>query len=349
MSLFRNEAGQLAANGGFVPGQSPAIARLNSVVDGIARTDIPVLLIGESGTGKEVYCRVIHRLSKNHDMPLRKVRCRGAEQAELAALKADLQHRREGRHRRPGTLFLDDIDELDLESQKLLLSILPDDQTDEDNSNFLRIIASASKNLEKEIEAGRFRKELYFRISGVSLRLPPLRDRKEDLHVFMEHFLAKHSAELVREKVVLSDKEKEFLVTHDWPGNVRELANLARRIVLLGDSWKAIEELGATPKQEAGHREEPQSSSLKAAARTASRRAERDLIAKALDRTHWNRKRAAKELQISYKSLLYKIKQTGLEEKPKEGGGPAVECERNVRLRKEQTNCGSGGSEFPEL
>jgi two-component system response regulator AtoC len=163
--------------------------------------------------------------------------------------------------------------------------------------------------LEKEIEAGRFRKELYFRISGVCLRLPPLRDRKEDIRVFMEHFLAKHSAELVREKVVLSDKEKEFFVTHEWPGNVRELGNLARRIVLLGDSWKAIEELGATPKQEAGRREEPQSSSLKAAARTASRRTERDLIAKALERTHWNRKRAAKELQISYKSLLYRIKQ----------------------------------------
>ena len=349
MSLFRNEAAQFAAKSGFVPGQSPAIARLNSVVGGIACTDIPVLLIGESGTGKEVYCRVIHRLSKNHDMPLRKVRCRGAEQAELAALKGDLQDCREDWHERPGTLFLDDIDELDLAGQKSLLSILPDDQTDEDHSNCLRIIASASKNLEKEIEAGRFRKELYFRISGVSLRLPPLRDRKEDIHVFMEHFLAKHSVELVREKVVLSDKEKEFLVTHEWPGNVRELANLARRIALLGDSWKAIEELGATPKQEAGRRDEPRSSSLKAAARTASRRAERDLIAKALDRTHWNRKRAAKELQISYKSLLYKIKQTGLEEKHEEGGVPAVECGRSVRLPREQTDGGSGRGEFPEL
>ncbi len=131
----------------------------------------------------------------------------------------------------------------------------------------------------------------------------------------MEHFLAKHAADLGREMLVLNDKEREFLVTHDWPGNVRELENLARRIVLLGDSRKAIEELEEMPKLERAHREEPRSSSLKVAARTASRRAERDLIAKALERTHWNRKRAAQELQISYKSLLYKIKQTGLEEK----------------------------------
>jgi len=320
MSLFLREAVHFASNSGFVRGQSAAIESLNSVVEGIAGTNVPVLLIGESGTGKEVYCRMIHRLSKSHDMPLKRVSCRGVELAELAALKSDLRDRREGCNGRAGTLFLDDIDELDLENQKILLSILPDGQADEDNSGSLRIIASASKNLEKEIEAGRFRKELYFRISGVCLRLPPLRDRKEDIHVFMEHFLAKHSAELGRETVVLGEKEKQFLITHEWPGNVRELGNLARRIALLGDSRKVIEELDATPKQEAGRREEPQSSSLKVAARTASRRAERDLIAKALERTHWNRKRAAKELQISYKSLLYKIKQTGLEEKHKERG-----------------------------
>ena len=107
----------------------------------------------------------------------------------------------------------------------------------------------------------------------------------------------------------------EFLVTHDWPGNVRELENLARRIALLGDPGRAIKELEQMPKVERTPEDEPRSFSLKAAARTASRKAERDLIAKALERTHWNRKRAAQELQISYKSLLYKIKQTGLEEK----------------------------------
>jgi len=259
---------------------------------------------------------MIHRLSKCGHVPLKKVSCRAVEPGEFfALLKSELRAVDNGGTQGPRTLFLDGIDELDLESQKVLLSILPDGETEENNSNRARIIASTSRNLEEEIESGRFRKELYFRINGVCLRLPPLRDRKEDIQIFMEHFLAKHAADLGREMLVLNDKEREFLVTHDWPGNVRELENLARRIVLLGDSRKAIEELEEMPKLERAHREEPRSSSLKVAARTASRRAERDLIAKALERTHWNRKRAAQELQISYKSLLYKIKQTGLEEK----------------------------------
>jgi len=218
------------------------------------------------------------------------------------------------------TIFLDRIDELDLENQKALLSILPDGEIDEDGAYRARIIASTSRDLEKDIDSGRFRRELYFRINGVCLRLPPLRDRKEDIQVFMRHFLAKHAGELGREATALSEAELEFLVTHDWPGNIRELENLARRIVLLGDFGKALEELGGMRRLESTQAEQPLAFSLKAAARTASRRAERDLIAKALERTHWNRKRAARELQISYKSLLYKIKQTGLEDKQKDRG-----------------------------
>lgn len=300
---------------GFVHGQSPAIRSVNSMVEEIARTSIPVLVMGESGTGKEVYGRMIHRLSQHGHRPLRKVNCRTVDQQEFcAALKSDLKEGGEPSADGLQTLFLDGIDELDLEGQKILLSLLPDGESDGKRPCRTRIITSTSRNLEKEIESGRFRRELYFRINGVCLRLPPLRDRKEDIHDFLNHFLAKHSAELGRDVPTLSDEEMEFLMTHDWPGNVRELENVARRIVLLGDSRKAIEELGEMPRLEPTQKEN-QSSSLKAAARTASRRAERDLIAKALERTHWNRKRAAQELQISYKSLLYKIKQTGLEEK----------------------------------
>lgn len=305
----------------FVAGQSPTIQNLNSMLEGVARTNIPVLLMGESGTGKEIYGRMIHRLSKNGHMPLRKVSCRTAEQRELfAMLKADMQESADRSAPAPKTLFLDGIDELDLESQKVLLALLPDGESDGDNSNRARIIASTSRNLEKEMEAGRFRKELYFRINGVCLRLPPLRDRKEDIQVFLAHFLVKHAAELEREAPQLSDVQMEFLATHDWPGNVRELENLARRIVLLGDTKRAIGELGRIPVLEGTPADEAGSFSLKAAARTASRKAERDLIAKALERTRWNRKRAARELQISYKSLLYKIKQTGLEKDQKERG-----------------------------
>ena len=320
MSAFFNDAALSHTNGAFVHGHSLAIQSVNSAIEEIARTNIPVLLMGESGTGKEVYGRMIHRLSKHAHMPLKKLSCRAIEQAELLALKSDLRERVENSADGLRTLFLDNIDELDLESQKILLSFLPDGEIDENNLNLARLITSTSRNLEKEIESGRFRRELYFRINGVCLRLPPLRDRKEDIHLFVGYFLAKHAAELGHETPALSDAEMEFLVSHDWPGNVRELENFARRIVLLGDSGRAIQELGEMPRLEPMHREETCSISLKAAARTASRRAERDLIAKALEQTHWNRKRAAQQLQISYKSLLYKIKQTGLEEKQKEPG-----------------------------
>jgi len=119
---------------------------------------------------------------------------------------------------------------------------------------------------------------------------------------------------------VVSEQEMEFLETYDWPGNIRELENLARKIAVLGDSRKAVDELRDKPKVEAAFPGEPRSSSLKVAARAASRQAERDLISQALERTRWNRKRAARDLQISYKSLLYKIKQTGLDGKQRERG-----------------------------
>ncbi|HKW34972.1 MAG TPA: sigma 54-interacting transcriptional regulator [Candidatus Acidoferrum sp.] len=315
MSSFPTVPSIRPSGAAFVRGHSPAIEALNSFVEEIALTSIPVLLTGESGTGKEVYGRMIHRLSQYGHIPLRKVSCRAVEQTELFALKLELRQGAKGSANGLGTLFLDNIDELDLENQRILLSILPDGETDENGSSPVRLIASTSRNLEKEIESGKFRRELYFRINGVGLHLPPLRDRKEDIHLFVVHFLAKHATELGREIPMLHDREMEFLVAHDWPGNVRELENLARRVVLVGDCARAIQELGERPMRESGNGQEPRVLSLKAAARTASRRAERDLIAKALELTHWNRKRAAQQLQISYKSLLYKIKQTGLEEK----------------------------------
>jgi two-component system response regulator AtoC len=308
-------------NSAFVRGHSPTIQDLNAVIEEIARTDIPILLVGESGTGKEVYARAIHRLSKHSQRPLKKINCRAVEQREfLALLKSDL---REGGGSAEGslrTLFLDGIDELDLESQKILLSVLPDGEIDEYDLNSVRTIATTSRNLEQEIESGRFRRELYFRINGVCLRLPPLRERREDIFAFMEHFLAKGATELGRETPVMSDKEVELLKAHDWPGNVRELENLAKKIVVLSDTHKPIDELRGMSALQPTLSEERRGFSLRVAARAASRRAERDLIAKALERTHWNRKRAAQELQISYKSLLYKIKQTGLEGKQKERG-----------------------------
>ena len=165
------------------------------------------------------------------------------------------------------------------------------------------------------MRAGRFRSELYYRINGVCLRLPPLRERKEDIPLLVEVFLTKHAAQLGRPRPSLSPRTFQAFLDHSWPGNIRELENVIKKVVALGDEQFAIAELIA------GGRETRKTEviarygySLKAAARAASREAERELILKALARTRWNRKRAAQELQISYKSLLYKLKQIGLED-----------------------------------
>jgi two-component system response regulator AtoC len=298
----------------FVGGQSEAVQRLNAIVGQIARTEIAVLLVGESGSGKETYAHLIHRLSEQRDAPLQKLSCAAWEPGQLLSrLKAHLQTQ-------PGdgvgvvkTLYLDGIDELDLASQKVLLSLLRDGDGSGVGKSRLRLISSASQELRAEVESGRFRRDLYFRINGVCLRLPPLRERKEDIPALVEHFLAKHSRELRRHTPVLGSQEVELLIAHDWPGNIRELANLVQKMVALGNPTMAVADLATTGRAARSAPKASQTFSLKAAARAASRQAERELILKALEQTRWNRKRAAQELKISYKSLLYKIKQTGVE------------------------------------
>ena len=194
-----------------------------------------------------------------------------------------------------------------------MLSILPDGDGQADNRLEVRLIASASRNLETEIEGGRFRKELFFRINGVCVRLPALKERKDDIPLLLRHFLVRNAEGTGREVPTLSQEELGLIGTHNWPGNIRELEHFARKISLFGSAREAIAELQKTPKFVAERAGEPQSVSLKTVARTASRQAERELIREALERTHWNRKRAAEQLKISYKSLLYKIKETGLE------------------------------------
>jgi len=300
----------------FVCGQSEVVRHLNATVSQIARTEIAVLLIGESGAGKETYARLIHRLSNQKDVPLKKLSCTPFEPEQLLQrLKSYLQASVGDSLESPGTLYLEGIDELDLQGQKVLLSLLRDDDTSEIRKKRPRLISSASQDLHAEVESGRFRRELYFRINGVCMHLPPLRERKEDIPAFMEYLLAKHASEQNRQTPVLGDEEVELLTAHDWPGNIRELRNLAQKMVALGNPAISMADLGTTGRAVRWAPEVPQTFSLKAVARAASRQAERELILKALERTHWNRKRAAQELQVSYKSLLYKIKQTGVQKK----------------------------------
>lgn len=315
MSTSDIEVAGLQSVPACVAGRSAAIHGVNAIVTELGRTNIPVLIAGESGTGKEVYARLIHRLSRNPTSPFIKVNCRVREAEEfLAELRLMFKEgaRREGTE--SGTLFLDGIDELDRQCQKVLLAQLPEEDPENTKGNSIRRIATTTRELDQEVERGTFRAELYFRINGVCLRLPALRARREDVSDFMRHFLVKHAQQQGRNFPELTAGEKEFFETYDWPGNVRELENVARKIVLFGNPRAVIAEL-RTPIASKGASTEDRSSSLKVVARAASRQAERAMIKEALERTHWNRKQAARDLRVSYKSLLYKIKETGLDGK----------------------------------
>jgi two-component system, NtrC family, response regulator AtoC len=310
MATQVNRAFELVTEVGFVYGRSEAILAVNSIVGEISRTEIPVLLQGESGTGKEVYGRLIHQLSAMRDLPLVKLSCTVLEPGDLLSrVKTSLGKWNGEPLGSSGTLFLDGIDELGLDCQRVLLAILQEQEMTSGGHMGFRLISTTTRNVDREIALGRFRRELYFRINGVSIKLPPLRERKEDIAALAEYFLEKHAVEAGKPTPELSQEEVELLLTHDWPGNIRELGNLARKMVALGQARVAMSELKRVAPTHGKTVELGRNESLKVVAKEAARVAERDLILRALERTHWNRKQAARELQVSYKALLYKIKQ----------------------------------------
>ena len=303
---------QLLAEGhipGFVFGISPAMRSVNDTASEIAPTDIPILIVGESGTGKDAYARLIHNLSSKPDAPFHKVNCATVDISRLSSQMRPDENLYPSANTL-GTLYLDNIQELEMAAQRVLLSLLPE-ETNADGFS-MRLVCSSAINLEPEIEAGRFRRELFFRLNGACLRLPSLRDRVQDVPLLAEHFLKKHSCALKRNAPPLTDEAIDSLSSFSWPGNIRQLENLIRKMVVLGDARIAPNDLDVSPAPKFVPSVFTQGISLKSAARAASEKAERELILQALERTHWNRKRAARELQISYKSLLYKIKQIGV-------------------------------------
>jgi two-component system response regulator AtoC len=296
---------------GFVYGEGMAILSLNTMIGEIARTEIPVIVLGESGTGKDAYASLIHRLSPNCKLPLKKINCSGVEPSELLA-QVNESIRSLSNQDFPGTLYLDNIQELDLGCQRVLLSHLPDvDGAGSKNEACPRLISSTSKHLESEIETGRFLRELFFRLNGACLRLPPLRERREDIPNLTDFFLKKHASILKKNPSALNTKAMQTLDGYHWPGNIRELENVIRKIIVFGDVQTALNDLRPAKASNLKMSVNGKSESLKVASRAASRQAERELIMQALERTRWNRKRAAQELQISYKSLLYKLKEIG--------------------------------------
>jgi len=307
----------LAASGAFVEGLSPSMRAVGAVIRELAQSDVPVLLLAEKGAGKHATARWIHEMSRRCAQPFRGLVC--------STLKAeDLGPSRENGGFEAGTIFLDEIADLSLEGQARMMEVLPragdarSENVRGENQGHgrrepARLICGSERDLELEVKAGRLREDLYYRISGVCLRLPPLRQRREDIPLLVEHFMAKYARDFRRPVPRLSAEAQQLFRDYSWPGNVRELENAARAMVALGDEDVAMGGLRALlSRPEAGGN--GTRVSLKQVARAASRVAERELILRVLTRTRWNRRRAAQELQISYKALLYKMKQIGCSE-----------------------------------
>jgi DNA-binding NtrC family response regulator len=279
------------------------------MVASLAQTTIPVLIVGESGTGKGVYANRLHQLSTSVGS-FERINCASMDEGQIREGRAAIVRTAKGIPL--SAIYLDGIHELGPAMQKYLLALLDSREVAQN----LRIISSAPPEIERDVEAGRFRGELYFRLRGAHLRLPPLRNRKEDIPALLEHFLSKHKRAV--NGLSVGPTELEMLTAYDWPGNIRELENLVKKMIAVGSTCIDAQDF---PRAAAGpdiRMGSVRTSPLKVAARKALRRAERELILDALARTHWNRKKAAQALQISYKSLLYKIKQIGadLEESP---------------------------------
>ena len=279
----------------FVESASASMRPVEAIIREIARSEVAVLLLGEKGAGKQATARRIHELSRKRSYPFRSLMCRSLQPKDLTDSDGLLGS---------GTVYLEEIAELSAECQTRLLQALGE----YGNSEGARLICGSAHNLDVEVRAGSLREDLYYRISGICLRLPPLRQRREDIPRLLEHFLGKYAHDLQRPKPALDGERWRRLHEYAWPGNVRELEDAAKVLVALGDAPEVLGGLRAFErKAEIG--QGSNGVSLKAASKAASREAEKGLILDTLARTRWNRRRAAKELQISYKALLYKLKQ----------------------------------------
>ncbi len=296
----------------------------------VARADIPVLILGESGTGKEVATLFIHKMSARSHASFMKVNC-AAMPADL--LESELFGYEQGAFTgavksKPGkfeicnngTIFLDEIGEMPPVLQAKLLQVLQDGTFSRLGSRTnvkvnVRVIAATNIDIKAAIAQKSFREDLYYRLNGFTLKMPPLRERPEEIPILAEHFMRKVAAKYEREPLPISSAFMRTLSSYSWPGNLRELENMIKRYLILADEQVIMDEL--SPRQ--GAESTPPdgadaggNGSLKHLVRNLKGGAESAAIARTLEATGWNRKAAASDLQISYKALLYKIKQYNL-------------------------------------
>lgn len=314
-------------------GDSPKMLEVKSMIEQVADSELTVLIRGESGTGKEVVARALHGLSQRREGSFVKVNC-AALPKEL--LEAELFGYEKGAFtgavkKKPGrfelasrgTIFLDEIGEMSPDLQAKLLQVL-------EHREFMRvggietirvdvrILCATHRDLETALAQGRIREDLFYRLNEITLFLPPLRERREDIPLLVEYMLRRYCCQYNREYRPFSRRNMELLQKYDWPGNVRELENLVKQIVVRNDESivaravarhlpsRVVAASENLPYLEL--KDEREGVSLKEATQQAVQKTEKALIKSALNKTNWNRKKAAKLLKISYRSLLYKIK-----------------------------------------
>ena len=361
-------------------GNNDRMIEVREMIDRVSDTDVTVLIRGESGTGKELVARALHECSLRKDKPFVKVNCAALPtellESELfgfekGAFTGAIQHK-PGKFEfaNHGTMFLDEIGDMSFPLQAKLLQVLQDGEFARlggkaDVRVDVRVITATNVDLELAVADGRFREDLYFRLNVVTITLPPLRERREEIPLLTDFFLKKYSVQYNKPAFQISPELAAQFQSFDWPGNIRQLENLIKRMVILGSEAPIYKDLQQPAALLAFRPQRPSTApvvsrpfalpsqpaappppavtavppfattglpidddvdgapvaasavagavSLKDIARSAAREAERELILRMLTRTRWNRKEAAEILGISYKALLYKIKENGLD------------------------------------
>ncbi len=314
-------------------GKTPAMLAARNKIERVAETDVPVLIQGESGTGKELCAQLLHTLSLRARGSLVKVSCPaiphslletelfGYEKGAFTGAATTKLGRVEQAHN--GTLFLDEVGSLDLNVQSKLLQVLQDGTFvrvggHESRSIATRLVSAANSDLRTQVEAGTFRLDFLFRINAVTINLPSLRQRIADLPILVDYFIEHYSRVFRHTPELLSKSAMRLMQNYHWPGNIRQLENLIRSYVLIGSEDALVAEL-IPDQQRSGVTAEIDLSepvSLKNITRQATHDLERQIILKVLQANSWNRQKTAKWLQISYRSLLYKLSEAGMPEVP---------------------------------
>ena len=326
-------------------GTSPKMEEVKMTIEQVADTNATVLIRGESGSGKEVVARMIYANSTRRDKPFIKVNCAAIPsellESELfgyepgAFTGASRQKLGKFEQANYGSIFLDEISEMHPALQAKLLHVLQDGEFarlggKRDIAVDVRVLSAANKPLERAVEEGLFREDLFYRLNVVTIHIPPLRERREEIPIFLDYFLRKYSEYYGKRPAPFSDYAVGRMMEYAWPGNIRELENLVKRYTIVGNESQIIRELSThkpivssvsaskvqeiTPAPVPGPafvgngNAEVEMPSLLEIGKRAAMQAEREAIERVLAQTRWNRRQAAKILKISYKALLNKLK-----------------------------------------